>query len=247
MRLLFINPNSTEAMTTAAVNTCQQFVAKDVTIIGATSSYGPPSIEGYYDEVFSIPPMLEKINSFIKDQENPIDGVIIGCFDDTGVDAARSMLDIPVIGLCQAAMQTATLISNRFSIITTLSRSVPALRHLVSKYGYSEICPNVRSSEIPVLELEKSGSNAEEILSIQIQHAIEEDGAEAIVLGCAGMVNLTERLSDKFGLPIVEGVVPAVNIVSCLVRTGVKTSKQGGYASPVAKEYLGEFKKHSPE
>lgn len=246
MNLLLINPNSTKSMTEDIVMMSQQCVASDVNIIGATSDYGPQSIEGYYDEVFSIPPMLEKINAIVKNEETRIDGVIIACFDDTGVDAARSMLDMPVIGICQAAMQTANVLSNSFSIITTLNRSVPALQHLVRKYGFSDICRNVRASNIPVLELENPASNAEEKLEIQIKQALDEDNAEAIVLGCAGMVNLTERLSEKFGIPIIEGVIPAVNIISGVVRAGLKTSKHGGYSVPVAKEYIGEYKKHSP-
>jgi len=246
MQLLLINPNSTEAMTNAMVKASQPFIADDVTIIGATSCYGPPSIEGYYDEVFSIPPMLEEINRHIQSEKNTIDGVIIGCFDDTGVDAARSMLNVPVIGLCQAAMQTASLLSNSFSIVTTLSRSVPALHHLVNKYGFSDSCRQIRASDIPVLELESPGSNAEVILSNQIEQALNEENIEAIVLGCAGMVNLTERLSEKFQIPVVEGVIPAINIMTGLVRSGYKTSKKGGYAYPVSKEYKGEYEKHSP-
>jgi len=255
MRILLINPNSTEAMTDAVVAASRRFVANDVEIIGATSSYGPPSIEGYYDEVFSIPPMLEKIDAYISDSvngnEGQIDGVVIACFDDTGVDAARSLLEVPVIGICQAALQTTSLLANSFSIVTTLGRSVPALKHLVNKYGYADICRNVRASEIPVLELEKlssekQGSKAEDKIKAEIELALEEDNAEAIVLGCAGMVDLTERLSDYFKVPVVEGVVPSVNIMSGLVRAGLKTSKRNGYASPVAKTYTGEFKKHSP-
>ncbi len=246
MQILLINPNTTQPMTNAVVAASRRFVASDVEIIGATSDYGPPSIEGYYDEVFSIPPMLQKIGEVVGAQERQIDGVVIACFDDTGVDAARAMLDVPVVGICQAAMQTASLLSNRFSIITTLGRSVPALQHLVAKYGYSGICGNVRASEIPVLELDQPGSNAEGIIKNQIELALDEDNAEAIVLGCAGMVDLTERLSDAYGIPVIEGVVPAVNTIAGLCRAGLKTSKQRGYATPVSKTYNGEFEKYSP-
>ncbi|MBX2839456.1 MAG: aspartate/glutamate racemase family protein [Gammaproteobacteria bacterium] len=246
MRILLINPNTTQTMTDSVVAASQRFVADDVEIFGATSDYGPPSIEGFYDEVFSIPPMLEKINTVIQQHDGKIDGVVIACFDDTGVDAARAMLDVPVVGICQAALQTASLLSNRFSIITTLGRSVPALEHLVSKYGFANLCRNVRASEIPVLELEQPGSGAEDKIRHQIELALEEDNAEAIVLGCAGMVDLTERLSNTYNIPVIEGVVPAVNIVSGLSRAGLKTSKRRGYATPVSKNYKGEFGKYSP-
>ena len=64
----------------------------------------------------------------------------------------------------------------------------------------------------------------------QIELAISEDGAEAVVLGCAGMVDLLSMLSDKFSMPFVDGVTSAVGLAEALVRNGLTTSKIGGYA-----------------
>ncbi len=243
MRLLLINPNTTKSMTDLALSAARTQISADVEIIGATSSYGPKSIEGYYDEVFAIPPMLEQIRHF----GDQIDGVVIACFDDTGVDAARTLVDVPVMGICQAAMQTASILANSFSVITTLGRSIPALEHLVVKYGYSHQCKNVRASEIPVLDLDKPGSKAEQIIGIEIEMALETDGAEAIVLGCAGMVDLAKRLSDQYAVPVIEGVAPAIKIIEGLATLGLKNSKRQGYARPRQKTYDGDFEKYSPE
>lgn len=243
MRILLVNPNTTVSMTDKVVAAVKPFAADDVEIIGATSEYGPPSIEGYYDEVFSIPPMLE----IIKREQHNINGVVIACFDDTGVDAARAMVDVPVIGICQAAMQTASVLAGSFSVITTLGRSVPALEHLAQRYGYGHICRAVRASEIPVLELENPESGAEDKISSEIELTLIQDKAESIVLGCAGMVELASRLSDKYQVPIIEGVAPAVKIIEGLARLGLKTSSRGGYANPVEKTYTGSFDRFSPD
>ncbi|MCB1740647.1 MAG: aspartate/glutamate racemase family protein, partial [Gammaproteobacteria bacterium] len=195
----------------------------------------------YYDEVFSIPPMLDAIRA-----HPPVDGVIVGCFDDTGVDAARSMIDAPVIGICQAAMQTAAVIANSFSVVTTLARSVPALEHLADRYGYSRQCRGVWASEVPVLALEDPASDALQKVRAQIEATLAHDRCEAIVLGCGGMSDLAMRLTADYGVPVIEGVTCAVKILEGLAAIGHKTAKRGGYATPRAKQYTGRFESYSP-
>ena len=229
-------------MTERAAAAAQNVAGSSVEIVGATSEYGPPSIEGHYDGVFSIPPMLEIIAA----NRGDIDGIIVACFDDTGVDAIRSFVDVPVIGLCQAAMQTASVLAGNFSVITTLGRSVPIIEKLAHHYGYADLCRRVRASEIPVLDLEREPQQSEHKIELEIQAALNEDKAEAIVLGCAGMIDLANRLSQKFEVPVIEGVAPAVKIVEGLAQLGLKTTNLGGYAPPRAKNYVGVFSKHSP-
>ena len=73
-----------------------------------------------------------------------------------------------------------------------------------------------------------------------------EDGAEAIVLGCAGMTDLARDLERKAGVPVLDGVACAVSLAESLVRLGLKTSKRNTYAAPLAKAYAGEFKRFAP-
>lgn len=242
MRLLLINPNTTSSMTDKMVEAARRVVGSGVEVVAATSAYGPPSIEGYYDEVFSIPPMLECIAA----HQDTIDGVVVGCFDDTGVDAARCLVEVPVIGICQGALQAAAVLANRFTVVTMMRRSVPALEHLVRRYGADVACAKVRACEVPVLELEDPHGKAYERIRSEIADAVEQDNAEAIVLGCAGMITLTERLSDEFGLPVVEGVSAAVKAVEGLATLGLHTSSRGGYAAPRQKDYVGDFARYSP-
>ena len=172
--------------------------------------------------------------------------MVIGCFDDTGVDAARCVTEAPVIGLCQAALHAASIVAGSFSIVTTLGRSVPAIEHLVRRYGHAEICRRVRASEIPVLALEDPLSDARERLRREIGRALAEDGSEAIVLGCAGMVDMARALADEFSVPVIEGVTAAVKAVEGLARLGLTTSKKRGYAVPRAKIYRGMFDRYGP-
>lgn len=218
----------------------QSVAATGTEIVGNQPSDGPVSIEGFYDEVFAIPAMLEQIRL-----NNDCNGHVIACFDDTGVDAARCIADGPVIGICEAACLVAGTIANSFSIVTTLSRSVPALTHLVHKYGADRKCVSVRASDIPVLDLEKQETAALQQIGNECKYSIESDGAEAIVLGCAGMTDLAQQLSVEFGLPVIDGVSSAVKHIEGLVSMQLGSSRINGYKKPVAKEFLGDFERYA--
>lgn len=227
MRILVINPNTTAAMTEKIGAAARRVAAPGTEIVAVNPASGPVSIEGYYDEAISVPGLLEVIR-----RTPDVDAVVIACFDDTGLDAARCVTDRPVVGIGEAAYHMAAMLSNKFSVVTTLGRSVPALEHNLHRYGLAARCARVRSSEVPVLDLEKPGSNARGRISAEVARAIEEDRAEAIVLGCAGMTDLTEALAAEHGLPVLDGVVCAVSLSESMVRLGLRTTRLGGYAPP---------------
>ena len=243
MKIVLINPNTTKAMTMRMRDAVSPILKEGVNLIALTATYGAPSIEGYYDEVFAVPPMIELLTPMADE----IDGVVVGCFDDTGVDAVRTILDVPVVGICQAAMQAAAVVANRFSIITTLKRSVPALEHLVMKYGFDRMCGKVRAADVPVLDLENDETNAVQLIEKEIERALKEDDAEAVVLGCAGMIDFSRALTNQFGVPVIEGVGAAVKLVEGLASLQIKTSQRGGYATPRQKAYTGILERYSPK
>ena len=243
MKLLLVNPNTTASMTEKAGEAARLVAASGTEIIAVNPEYGPVSIEGYYDEVFSIPGLLEEVR---KGEDSGCQGTVIACFDDTGLDAARCLASGPVVGICEASMHIASLLANGFSIVTTLKRSIPALEKLAVKYGMSQQCHRVRAAEVPVLELENPDSEATKLIRVEIQKALDEDRSEAIVLGCAGMVDLAAELSKEFGVPVIDGVSAAVKLVESLVTLGLQTSKRNGYAYPRTKSYLGLFKSFQP-
>ena len=234
MRLLIVNPNTTASMTEKVANAARRVAAPGTEIIAVTSAHGPVSIEGYYDEALSLSGLLQAIR-----QHPDHDAVVIACFDDTGLDAARCLTDCPVIGIGEAAYHFASMISNKFSVVTTLARSVPALEHNLHRYGLMARCARVRSSEVAVLELERPGSDACLRISAEIGRAVAEDRCEAVVLGCAGMADLAEALAQEHGLPVLDGVTCAVGLAEAMVRLGLKTSRLGGYAPPPAHKFHG--------
>ncbi|MFN4207049.1 MAG: aspartate/glutamate racemase family protein [Agrobacterium albertimagni] len=242
MKIAVINPNTTASMTATIADAARRVAHAATEIVAVTSSMGPVSIEGYYDEVFAVPGLLVEI---AKAEREGADAIVIACFDDTGLDAARALAAIPVIGICEAAVSTAAFIAQRFSIVTTMERSRLPVEHLVHRYGMGSRC-KVRAADVPVLSLEDPNSNARDRLRSEISAALKDDRAEAIVLGCAGMADLTAALRQEFGVPVVDGVAAAVKQAESLVAQGLSTAKRGAYATPVSKTYHGDLARFSP-
>jgi allantoin racemase len=241
MRIHVINPNTTRSMTLKIGAAAKAAASPGVEVTTVNPDYGPASIEGYFDEAFSVPGLIEEIG-----KARDADAFVIACFDDTGLEAARCATLAPVIGIGEAAFHMASLIAAKFSVVTTLSRSIVPIEHNLAKYGLKSRCARVRAAEVPVLALEEPGSDARLHIEREIERALAEDGAEAIVLGCAGMTDLARDLERKAGVPVLDGVACAVSLAESLVRLGLKTSKHRTYAAPLAKAYAGAFKRFSP-
>lgn len=242
MRIVVVNPNTTASMTSKIGAAARAAANAGTEIVAVNPAYGPASIEGYYDEAFAVPGMIEEMRNAPLCQ-----AFVIACFDDTGLDAARCAVEAPVIGIGEAAFHVASLVAGKFSVVTTLSRSIPAISHNLVRYGLSSRCAKVRAAEVAVLELEEPGSAARQRISEEIRRAADEDRAEAIVLGCAGMTDLAQSLAQQHGMPVLDGVACAVKLAEGLVAVGAKTSKIGGYAGPLPKRYAGHFDVYSPK
>jgi len=239
--ILVLNPNTTASMTEKIGRAASAAAAPGTIVQAANPADGPVSIEGAYDDVFAAAAALRALKA-----EPAADGYVIACFDDTGLDAARAMLDGPVVGIGEAAFHFPSLVPHKFGDVTTLTRSAPVLQRNLTAYGLAARCARVAAAEVPVLALEEPGSAAAAKVEAAARRLIEEDGAEAIALGCAGMADLAERMSQSLGAPVVDGVAAAVRLVEGLIAVNLTTSRLGAYAKPGAKAYAGAFHGDAP-
>lgn len=229
MRIFVINPNSTPAMTEAIRRSAEAAASAGTVIEAANPAGTPASIEGHADEARSVPAMLAGIEEA---ERRGASATVIACFDDPGLGAAREIATGPVVGICEAGIRVASVIAARFSIVTTLPRSVPIIEDLVETYGATRLCRRVRAVDLPVLALEEEPDEAERRLKAEILRAGAEDGAEAVLLGCAGMASLAERLHRETSIPVIDGVRAGVRLAEALAGGGFRTAKGGAYARP---------------
>jgi allantoin racemase len=215
MRLAVINPNSTAAMTDKAVAAARA-VVPGATVTGITCTGAPPAIEGPEDGAAAVPFVLDAIRALVA--EGATDAAMIACFDDTGLLEARRLAPFPVLGIGEAAAHAASLLSDRFSVVTTLAVSVPVIAGNLAANGLAATCARVRAADVPVLDFEHHPARAAATLSAEIAVALAEDAPGAIVLGCAGMADLAAELERTHGLPVIDGVAAAAVLAEALVR-----------------------------
>ncbi len=235
MKIAIINPNSTASMTEKCRLVAEKIKNPGTEIIASNPTDTPASIEGHYDEAMSLPSLLREMK---KAEAAGANGFVLACFDDPGLGACREIVAGPVLGICEAAMHAASMLATSFSVVTTLQRSVPIIEELAHKYGMAHFCRKVRAADIPVLQLEEEGRKGDEArqkIKDEIMRAVREDNCEAIILGCAGMADLTKDLSKACGLPVIDGVATAVKMCEAIIGAGLSTSKINSYAYPRTK------------
>jgi allantoin racemase len=189
---------------------------------------GTASIEGNYDEAVNAPNILQKVEWAGQQGYNAL---VIDCFGDPSLDAAREISNIPIIGANQSAIHLASQLAGRFSVINILPEMEYLTRSLITKYGLIQNLASIRTIQVPVLELEKdSGFTLKKIVEAA-QKAVLEDSAYAIVLGCTGMSSLVKAIEQRFmelniDVPVIEPLRAAIYTAISVVLMGVSHSKK---------------------
>jgi allantoin racemase len=235
MKIRVINPNTTWSMT-EAIGRSAAAVAGPLTLVEAVSpSMGPASIESHYEEALAVPGILEQVTM---GEQDGVDAYVIACFGDPGLDAARELARGPVLGIAEAGMHAAAMLGRTFGVVTTLGRTVGRAQELAHRYGFGEVCVEIRACEIPVLALDDPASDARSIVVDECRRVLDA-GADAVVLGCAGMADFCHWVSEEIGAPVVDGVSAATVFAESLVQLRLATGKRGEYAMPPVKPIEG--------
>lgn len=212
----------------------------DTEISVALPDKGPASIESWYDVGVAVPGVVRRI---VEAEKDGVDAVIIDCVLDAGLDAAREMVSIPVIGPGETAMHVAAMLGHRFSVITMLDSAAPMFDRHATRTGVAERLVSVRAVNIPVLELGDT-ERVIKALTEQSVMAVRDDGAHVIVFGCTGMIGLAgdvnKGLKDRgiADVPVIDPAILAVKVAEALAGMGLSHSKRT-YPYPPEKEIIG--------
>lgn len=234
MRILVINANTTDAITDDISAAASRYARPKTEIEAVSPAWGHRSIEGHYEEELAAVATLEAV----RERAAEFDGVVIACYGDPGLFAAREISPVPVVGIAEASMLMACTLAHRFSIVTVLARIKPMLDDMVRMHGLEQRCASIRTTELTVLDCERDPRAATREIVAAARLAIAEDGAEAICLGCAGMGPLDKAVEAEVGVPVLDGVACAVKLVESLVDYGLSTSRVAAYKEPEPKELL---------
>ena len=222
MKILCINPNSSQEVTVGIENICKKYALPTTEIEVKCIKEAPLGIESYHDAAVSEKYLLDKF----KEWKNEYDGFIIACHSDVGVDLLRELTDKPVIGIGEASIIFALPLGHKFSILSLKRKKIPQKEDLVKKYGLENRCASIRVTGLGVVDNDRE--KREKLIQEGIK-AVKEDGAEVLILGCAGMAGLDKEIEKIINVPVIDGVVSALMLIESLIRYGVSTSKVGKY------------------
>jgi len=211
-----------------------------VTLSHAEIGTGPGSIESEFEAAVSVPGTLAEV---LRAEREGADAVVIDCMGDPGLRPAREIAGIAVLGPCQTGMHVAAMLGHKFSIITVMRRLKPSFENTAALCGLSTKLASVRSVDIPVLELEEALSVTTRRLVEEGRRAVEEDGAEALVFGCTGLMGCAGALregllAEGIDVPVIDPIPTAVSIAAALVRVGLSQSSTT-FPAPPQKQLVG--------
>ena len=219
IEICIINPYATEKSNAKLKQCVLEVIDKNSTVYLNENSI----VEDYYSyylETANVSKLIKEIES-----NNSSDAFIIACYEDVGIDDIRKITSKPVMGIGEAAFYTANIIANKFSIITNLSASHEALKNNLIKYDLEHKCVSLKSIEVPILDMETMSKSNIKKLENEINRTIIEDNPEAIIITSPGILNLTKIFSDRFNIPIIEGVTAAATLLETLSKQGLKIKK----------------------
>jgi len=226
MILDIIVPVSTDIWNEKVKLEAERIKSSDIQVRVSELKKGPVSIESEYDEVFASPYVVSLAEEL---EMNGSNGIIIYCFGEPGLHACKEKLNVPVVGIREAAVSMAKILGDRIGIISTIKSAVPrhvrTLKHEVHK---------ILAVDMPVLNF-VNVSELEKRIELKIQELLRDE-CDVIILGCGSMLNIDiNKMQNEYGVPIVIPLNAAVAVCEYLMKNNLKQSKRA-YPFPPVKE-----------
>lgn len=234
MKIFVINPNTSVTMTDHIREELVRIKRPDTELTVVCPDKGPDTIESAYDEAFAIPPTLDLVT---KANQEGYDAVILACFSDPGLEAAKEISQIPVIGIEESSLHMAAMLGAKFSVMTPRKQRIPSKTEHVHMRGLEHFLASVRSLDLSVAETDADPEKTKRRVFEVAKKAVEEDGAEVIILGCAGMAGYAPEIEKKLNVKVVDPSAVALKVAEAMVDLGLVHSKVGLFSTPPEKPF----------
>ena len=227
MKLLVVNPNITESVTRLIGDEARRAAAPGTELTMVTAPFGVAYIETRLEALIGAYASLLLISENCENH----DAIIIAAFGDPGLPALRDAVDRPVVGLTEAALAAASRLGSRFSIIAISQRITGWYRETVDAYGFGERLASVRALDRPIRDIVGVQDDHAARLRALCAAAVDEDGAEALILAGAPLAGLARRFEGELPVPLVDPIAAAVK--------QAQVARAGAFTPPPAKANAG--------
>lgn len=234
-RILVLNPNTSTGVTDRLATVARAVAAPGTAILAVTATRGVPYIatraEAAIGGAVVLEMLAERVGSF--------DAAIVAAFGDPGLGGARELMDVPVIGLAEAAMLSACMLGRRFSIVSFARALGSWYRECVEAHGLTGRLASIRLLDGAFASLADVGTEKADLLVALANRAVEEDEADVIVLAGAPLAGLAAIVKDRIAVPVIEGIAAAVKQAELLVALDARKAVAGTYRRPDPKPSTG--------
>ncbi len=235
MRILVINPNISESVTNLIAQESRRVASPETELLFATAPFGVEYIETRMEALIG----GYASACVAAERHGEYDGVIIDAFGDPGLLGIKEMLNVPVVGMTEAALASACLLGQRFSIIAISSRIKAWYLETVERSHLTTRLASIRSLNDTLRNIGTvQEDHAERLKELAIE-AVEKDGADVIILAGAPLAGLARSLEGQLPVPVVDGVSSAVRHCESLIALNPGIAVKGSFAQPPVKPNKG--------
>ena len=235
MKILLINPNTSDSVSELIRAEAERSAAPGTQIEVLTAPFGVAYIETRFEALIGAYAAAE----LAAQHHERFDAVIVAAFGDPGLAGLREALPCPVTGLTEAALASASLLGQRFSIVAISQRIRAWYRETVQHIGLEGRLASIRGLDEPLADIGNVQGNQGDRLVKLAERCVDEDGADVIVLAGAPLAGLARSLRGRLPVPVVDGVSSAVRHAESLVALQPGSARLGSFASPPIKPNQG--------
>lgn len=228
-KILVINPNTNPKNTKVIADAIDPFVPDGTKVEVVSPARGPIGLESYYHNYLASVNVHERI---VEAEKEGYDGVVIACYGDPGIEAAKELVDIPVVGITEASYAYARLLSTKFLVVVSAATAVPRQIRYIKSLGIPDFQYDVRPIGLTVLGVMSDRMSAKDLIANNCEIALKDTNSELIVMGCSGFSGLRADLEEQLKVPIIDPVVAGVHMCDSLIRMGLAQSKVSTYKTP---------------
>jgi allantoin racemase len=229
VRIFVINPNTSVSMTDHIREALTPLKRTDTELTVVCPDRGPETVESAYDEAHAVPPTLELVR---KANEEGYNAIVLACFSDPGLDAAKEISSIPVLGIEEASLHVAAMLGARFTVLTPRKERIASRREHVHAKGLDHFLASVLCLDLSVAETDADPTGTKKRILDVAKRAVEEDGAEVIILGCGGMAGYAPEIEEKLNVKVIDPTSVALKLAEAMADLGLVHSKAGLYCTP---------------
>ena len=235
MKILLINPNTSQSVSDLIEAEARRAAAPGTQVSVLTAPFGVAYIETRFESLIG----AYAAATLAAEHCGRHDAIVVAAFGDPGIDGLREVLDIPVVGLTEAALMSACLLGKRFSIVAISHRITAWYRECVAANGLSDRLASIRNLDDPLKDIGRVQEDHTARLEALCLSAVRDDGADVIIIAGAPLAGLARSIKDRIPVPVVDGVSSAVCHAQTLVSLAPAPARRGSFAPPPIKPNQG--------